>query len=305
MREPVLTQTRELIAQYGQKIIQETISNEELLMLLDATEGIFKQSIGYVNPNTPVMDKNFSVADGIIDVVLTLAPELSEEQLHVFNERLINLFFSSYDQHEFLRKSTLDKYFLCYEMVHFPQNANRHFESEGIVTKKISEQATKRSHTFLNQCVILFNMPDQQSRFEPAKNTNNVVSVFNPMTMYYAEPHHKIDASLLEKYRDSLNRFIRHYNFLAELDEKRSGKNVMGSGRQRVAVKRVIAEALLSYIENMNDASNSYGIYREFERLLNANDLSRNDFFDGKTNEFIIEELRNVLRERESCTIEI
>lgn len=115
-----LTQTRQLIATYGKKLINGTITDDELDRLMDRKS--FPKSEGYVDISQPVTDANHSQTNAIDDFVLSIAPQLTPEILHQLTARMIVL---APDQgtNTFMRGTSLEKAFLAYEMVKFPQSA--------------------------------------------------------------------------------------------------------------------------------------------------------------------------------------
>ena len=123
-----LKQTRSLMGKFGGKIINGTVSDYELKTLLNT--GTFTKSPGYPDPNV-VSDSNHSVWNAIQDFVQTIGPQMTDDELHKLTARLIQL-APSCDKNEFMRKSTLEKAFLSYEMTRSPILAEDHFKSDRI-----------------------------------------------------------------------------------------------------------------------------------------------------------------------------
>lgn len=119
-----LKQTKILVERYGDKLVNGTITDRELDVLLDVQS--FPRSVGYVDVNKPVSDKNHSQSDAINDFVLAVAPKLTLAMLHQLTARLINL-ASDTGQNTFMRNASLEKAFLAYELAKFPQAAQTFF----------------------------------------------------------------------------------------------------------------------------------------------------------------------------------
>ena len=124
-----LSQTTALIEVYGDKLKSGNFSDEDLLVLLSSNT--FTKSAGYVNPNQPITNSNHSKMDAIKDFVRTIAPTMEQSLLHDLTSKVIK-FSPQGSENEFMRGSTLEKAFLAYEMLHYPEEAEKHFSSERI-----------------------------------------------------------------------------------------------------------------------------------------------------------------------------
>ena len=127
-----LNQTKKLIDTYGEKIKNASISDQELGQLLEPNT--FTKSDGYVDQNQPISNSNHSKMDAIKDFVLTIGPDLSPEILHQVTARAIAL-SPSESTNTFMRGSSLEKAFLAYEMVKYPESAEDHFACDRIKTE--------------------------------------------------------------------------------------------------------------------------------------------------------------------------
>lgn len=123
-----LKQTKTLMGRFGDKIINGTISDDELKTLL--APKVFTKSDGYVDPNK-VNDLNHSEWSAILDFVQTTGPQMTDDELHKLTARLIQL-APSHGENTFMRNSTLEKAFLSYEMFRLPTLAEEHFNSDRI-----------------------------------------------------------------------------------------------------------------------------------------------------------------------------
>jgi VPS inhibitor protein E len=130
-----LKQTKKLITVYEKKLINGTITDHELTILMDKSS--FPKSEGYVHPNKPMTEKNHSQMDAIIDFILLVAPKLTREVLHQLTARMISL---TPDQgaNAFMRNTTLEKYFLAYELFQFPKSAQLFFEANAFEISEVS-----------------------------------------------------------------------------------------------------------------------------------------------------------------------
>ncbi|HAU1296599.1 Dot/Icm T4SS effector VipE [Legionella pneumophila] len=152
-----LTQTQRLINTYGASLKNGTISNEELINLLDPNT--FTKSEGYVDPNAPVSDSNHSKMDAIKDFVLTIGPTLDSEILHQLTSRMIELSPPG-DRNTFMRGSSLEKAFLAFEMAHYPTKAEEHFNSTRVRTEFPGENDIDNlKAVILNPIIAFFQSP--------------------------------------------------------------------------------------------------------------------------------------------------
>lgn len=119
-----LKQTDALLALYAVKIRDATISDDELRHLL--SPGTFVKSIGFVDPDKPVDDDNFSQYHGLQDFVVELGKMLSDDDLHRMTGRLLALLPPD-DAGLFMRNNSLAKTLLTYEMNRQPMIADEHF----------------------------------------------------------------------------------------------------------------------------------------------------------------------------------
>ncbi len=131
-----LKQTKILMDKFGKKIIDGTISDDELNTLLST--GMFTKSDGYVDPDK-VNDSNHSEWNAISDFVQTIGPEMSDDILHKLTARLIQI-APSRGENTFMRNSTLEKAFLAYEMYRSPEKTEEHFKSSRIKAEFNSEK---------------------------------------------------------------------------------------------------------------------------------------------------------------------
>mgnify|MGYP000104782479 CR=1 FL=1 len=120
----MLKQTKNLIDAYGAQVINGTITDAELVKLMDTRS--FPKSEGYVDPNKPISENNHSQTDAINDFVLAIAPQLKPEILHQLTARMLVL-GKDHGANTFMRNSTLEKAFLAYEMSRFPRFAEQFF----------------------------------------------------------------------------------------------------------------------------------------------------------------------------------
>jgi VPS inhibitor protein E len=116
-----------LIKQYGSKLIDGTISDQELQALLDSKT--FTKSNGYVDPYKPISDLNYSQWNGITDFVSTIGPKIPSDTLNKLTSRLIDM-APSIGDNTFMRNSTLERAFLAFEMTDSPTSAESHFNSD-------------------------------------------------------------------------------------------------------------------------------------------------------------------------------
>lgn len=105
-----LSQTNLAIKKYGEKLINGSISDQEIKELLATTT--FTAAPGYNDPHKPITDKNHSQQQAINDFVITLAPQLAPQVLHDLTHRLISL-CQEHGKNTLMRSSTLEKTFLA------------------------------------------------------------------------------------------------------------------------------------------------------------------------------------------------
>ncbi len=153
-----LQQTRDLVRKYGQQLINNTISDSELISLL--SQGVFKKfpTQGYVDPNN-VSDDNFSQANGTNDFVLTIAPQMTPENLHKLTARMIE-HSPQGSKNTFMRGSTLEKAFLAYEVHAYPDNAEQQFTLDRMKAEyKTNIDKNNLKKVILKPIIEFFNKP--------------------------------------------------------------------------------------------------------------------------------------------------
>ncbi len=131
-----LTSTNELIKEYGNELINGTISDKRLSALMQDER--FSRSSTY-NAFDPVTDSNHSVLDSLRDFVATIGPQIPLAIFHQLTIQLITPAVEALENVDFnhrdtlMRNSTLDKIFLSYEFAHNKASAKTHFEEGGIL----------------------------------------------------------------------------------------------------------------------------------------------------------------------------
>jgi len=128
----LLLQTTLLLNTYARSLSTDDISDQQLSSI--ATELLavtFTKSQGYVDPEKPVTEANYSQNDAIKEFVRVIGATLPPQVLHRLTEFLIA---KAPDQgvNTFMRNSTVEKVFLAYEMATQPEAAETHFELDRI-----------------------------------------------------------------------------------------------------------------------------------------------------------------------------
>nr|MBP9726823.1 hypothetical protein [Gammaproteobacteria bacterium] len=123
--------TDTLSRQYGHKLIDGSITDEELRELMAAYDPSSTRSERYYASNL-ITEENYCCLDAIKDFVLTIGPLLTlndhPELLHSLVERLIAIAPKLTEPNLLFRDSSLGKAFLAYEMAKYPELAETHFQ---------------------------------------------------------------------------------------------------------------------------------------------------------------------------------
>jgi hypothetical protein len=123
----MLKQTKKLMAHYGKKLMNGSITDKELKKLMHPDS--FKphgDKKGFVNAYAPVSDQNHTRQDAMNDFVLAIGPKLKPEVLHQLTARMI-CFSKDEGENTFMRTSVLEKAFLSYEMARLPSLSAQFF----------------------------------------------------------------------------------------------------------------------------------------------------------------------------------
>ncbi|MBP9727501.1 MAG: hypothetical protein KBD83_08590 [Gammaproteobacteria bacterium] len=122
--------TDTLSRQYGHKLIDGSITDEELRELMGHYEATTKSAL--YNGFNPITEENYCCLDAIKDFVLTIGPLLTfndhPESLHSLVERLIAIAPKLTEPNLLFRDSSLGKAFLAYEIAKYPELAETHFQ---------------------------------------------------------------------------------------------------------------------------------------------------------------------------------
>ena len=107
-----ITLVRNLIEQYGRKIIDETLSSEELAQLIKPET--FAPSSDEVDSELPLTDENYSTTDAMRLFVLFVAPKANEKALLALTANIIVTTPPAAETGNFLQKASLVKFLLAY-----------------------------------------------------------------------------------------------------------------------------------------------------------------------------------------------
>ncbi len=309
--------TDNLSREYGHKLINGSITNEELKKLMAAYNTSFTRSTLYDAYN-PITEENYSCLDAIKDFVLTIGPLLtlndSPDFLHSLVERLIAAAPEFTDPNLLFRDSSLEKSFLAYEMARYPELAETHFEDKrhledgkkGILVDKIatfSDEAKGNLKTkMLGPQVEFFKNPpsdfitrviqkeskerahipidEESSRARTGSIVGSIFSRRPSLQMFTsADSSRTPEEQIREERINGLKKFIREYKIGAGL-EKMRGENLDSNGISRAAKKADVAKALLDAVQK-----NVSQLGEAFELALQTYQLTKDEFFTGKTAE--------------------
>ncbi|MCC5792575.1 MAG: hypothetical protein JJT82_08230 [Legionellaceae bacterium] len=120
----MLQQTKIFLRIYGKRLIELSITDEQLEKLLAPL--IFQRSPLYIAVKE-VSDDNFSESEGMKDFVRHLAPQMTLANLHQLIARMIPLIPQEIEENKFMRNNSLAKTLLAYEFAVNPAAAETHF----------------------------------------------------------------------------------------------------------------------------------------------------------------------------------
>ena len=143
---------------YGDALINNTISDEQIDKLFDENEPEFHKSVGYVDYSIPIGDANFSKSQGINDFVLTFASQMTPENLHKLNQRILQR-SPDRDSNVFMRRTTFEKVLLAFEMAHYPEQAESLFEEAPISEKFTPKEISNLKRVILTPIINFFKKP--------------------------------------------------------------------------------------------------------------------------------------------------
>lgn len=205
-----LRQTTELLAKYGDKLINGTISVEELRALVQGDE--FKRSRGGPpNFDRLVSDDNFNQLQGMINFVQVIAPKIPRATLHELNNKMLDL-SPTREENSYLREpANLTRVMLAYQLVNYPEDAKKHLKEhpklhEVFDHKPMAGEAknpavyevaieTKLKDVLLNECVKIFRAPivpiaptastEPTASTAPIASGRTITKRLSPVKSYY------------------------------------------------------------------------------------------------------------------------
>lgn len=146
----MLLNTLTLIARYGDKLINNTITDQELITLgkthpAGAQKGtsVFFYPVGNYRPaDTDYSDERHTTSEAMRDFVAIIAPHIPEENFHALVGRFIMLAEKG-PRNSFMRGSTIEKYFLSYEIAHYSEASQKRFEEHSYLQTLFSPNELK------------------------------------------------------------------------------------------------------------------------------------------------------------------
>ncbi|MES2204741.1 MAG: hypothetical protein V4496_05925 [Pseudomonadota bacterium] len=270
----MLKNTSRLIELYGQKLIDGSITEDELKELLEP--GVFQKSQGYVDPNADVTENNHSLLDAIKDFTLNIALKLNENVLHNITTQLLELASKNCDPNCFLRNSTLEKCFFAYEMAHFPARAEQHFETNSILKEYTITERTNLMRMFS----LLVNFFKEPERFF----TQTAHSEYNPAHLDIEDLK-----EFMDHYGQVKTRKEWYYYFISTPDMP-----------PRETKKYNVAKSALDVLEK----SPNEDLITLVTMALKNNNLTLDDFLDGQTRNYLSTEFIKKLEDAQTSVCE-
>jgi hypothetical protein len=151
-----LQNTLDLLSQYGQKLIDNSITDDELKQLMDG--GSFKQ---HGNPASNAKqfysDADHTTTHAMLDFVGSIGPFLNKDQVEQLVTRCLDLSDQS-NPTQYMRNATLEKCFLSYELAVHPQtNSVRFLKGEFLYNIFETSQNIKNlQDTILKQNILFY-----------------------------------------------------------------------------------------------------------------------------------------------------
>jgi len=126
-----LLHTLQLISQYGQKMIDGTISDDEIKMLCDTTKTFASITI----PDQETTEDNYSDThyrsiDAIRDFIVAIGPYIPENKVHSLVERFIKTEIDTLNKNntQIFKGTSMPRFLLAYAEVHYPAEYQKSFE---------------------------------------------------------------------------------------------------------------------------------------------------------------------------------
>lgn len=292
-----ITLVRDLIAKYGRKFIDNTLSNQEVEALLDPAT--FDSNIQDVDVTQSLTDKNFSAADAMRLFVLELRPHMEKAIMISIVKQLIQKTNAIANEHAFIQKTSLIKLLLAQINIAADQaEQNSVTELVKLLASKITTKSETTTENLLkavqNQSLSLVS---SNTRIEDALKKGPESIIAEPVAAEVSPSQAKSTGlfnfarrgrsdsyapaeTTQQGYVKSLTAFASEYHKGALLEAGRREAKV--NGVQKSTWKVRVAEDLIPVIK---DDTTDDEIITAFQESLIKHKFSAKQFFGGKTKE--------------------